>query len=215
MDRIRPDLFRLASGGFAAPHVVMGDVPTLVDAGMPGRGPAIERELRAAGMRIERIVLTHGDPDHAGGSDHLRQALGAEVCAALAERPLLDRSGWPMLPPVRRLLMRSMYRRTPPPTIDRWIAGSEILGGLVALATPGHTPGHLVLSWEGWLLVGDAFITGDRFRESPWPFTIDRDVARASIERLLEHEPAGASSSHGCPAQDATGRLQALVDRWR
>src|SRR5438552_17339391 len=151
MERIGPDLFRLEGGGFAAPHLIMGNVPTLIDAGAPGRGPALERELRAAGIRIERIILTHGDPDHVGGSDHLRQVTGAEVCANVAERPLIDRSGWQSLPRVRRLLMRSFFRGALPPTVDRWIDGPEILDGINALPTPGHTPGHLVLGWEGWL----------------------------------------------------------------
>jgi glyoxylase-like metal-dependent hydrolase (beta-lactamase superfamily II) len=102
VDQIGPDLFRLTSGGFAAPYLIMGDVPTLVDTGAPGRGPALEGELRAAGIRIERIVLTHGDPDHVGGSDHLRRHTGAEVCASHAERSLIDRSGWPSLPRRRR-----------------------------------------------------------------------------------------------------------------
>ena len=89
MKRIGPDLFRLDSGGFAAPHLIMGDSPTLIDAGEPGRGPALEKELRVAGVQIERIILTHGDPDHVGGSDHLREVTRAEVCASVAERALI------------------------------------------------------------------------------------------------------------------------------
>jgi len=56
MERLGPDLYRLTSGGAAAPHLVMGDVTTLVDAGAPGRGPAIQRELDDAGIRIDRRV---------------------------------------------------------------------------------------------------------------------------------------------------------------
>lgn len=215
MDRIGPDLFRLTGGGFAAPHLIMGDVPTLVDAGTPGRGRAIERELLAAGVRIERIILTHGDPDHAGGSDHLRRVTGAEVCASLAERPLIDRSGWPSLRRIRRGLMKAMFRGTPPPTVDRWLDGATTVNGIDVIPTPGHTPGHIVLAWEGWLLAGDALVSGQRFRESPWPFTIDRPTARRSIEMLLSRAPRGASSSHGRPADHASERLQVLVESWR
>jgi len=215
MERIGPELFRLKGGGFAAPHLIMGDVPTLIDAGAPGRGPALEGELRAAGSRIERIILTHGDPDHVGGSNHLRLVTGAEVCASVAERPLVDRSGWPSLPPVRRLLMRSFFGGEIPPTVDSWVDGAEILDGIAVLPTPGHTPGHIVLGWEGWLIAGDAFVTGDRFHESLRLFTIDRAMARRSVEGLLSRSPRGASSSHGRPAEDATERLQALVATWR
>jgi glyoxylase-like metal-dependent hydrolase (beta-lactamase superfamily II) len=215
MERIGPELFRLGSGGFAAPHLIMGDVPTLIDAGAPGRGPALEKELRAAGIRIERIILSHGDPDHVGGSDHLRQVTGAEVCASTDERPLIDRSGWAALGRRRRFLMRAFFRGTPPPTVDRWIDGALALDGIAVLPTPGHTPGHIVIGWETWLLAGDAFVTGRRFRESPGLFTIDRATARASIEALLSRAPAGASSSHGRPALGATDRIQRLVAGWR
>lgn len=215
VDLIAPGLFRLTSGGFAAPHLVMADVPTLVDAGAPGRGPAIERELGAADIKIERIVLTHGDPDHIGASDYLRAVTGAEICAALAERPLIDRSGWPAMPLRRRLLERVLLRGTAVPTIDRWIDGPAVLGGIDVVPTPGHTPGHIALNWNGWILAGDAFVTGERFRESLWFFTIDRETARRSIEALLALAPRGASSSHGRPVDRATERLQALVDTWR
>lgn len=189
----------MGSGGFAAIHLVLGDVPTLVDAGAPGRGPAVERELRPAGIRIERIVLTHGDPDHAAAADYLRRAFDAEVCAGADERGMFDRSAWPELPRLRRLLMRVLYRGVPPPTVDRWLTPADDLGGLTVVPTPGHTPGHICLEWQRWLLAGDAFRSGDRFRESPWPFTIDKAQARHSIESLVAREPIGASSSHGRP----------------
>jgi glyoxylase-like metal-dependent hydrolase (beta-lactamase superfamily II) len=214
MERLAPDLLRLTSGGFAAVHVIAGDVPTLVDAGAPGRGPAIERELRAAGLRIERIILTHGDPDHAGGVDHLRRAFDAEVCATRAERPLIDRSGWASMPRRRQFIMRAFYRAAPPPTIDRWLDGTETLDGIGLIPTPGHTPGHVAVAWDGWLLVGDAFRSGRRFRESPWLFTIDQATARRSIETLAATNPIGVSSSHGPPADRATERLQELVATW-
>jgi glyoxylase-like metal-dependent hydrolase (beta-lactamase superfamily II) len=214
VELIAPDLYRLTSGGFAAPHLVMGAVPTLVDAGAPGRGPAIERELRAGGIRIERIILTHGDPDHVGASDYLRGVTGAEVCASLAERPLIDRSGWQALPLRRRLLLRAFFRGTSSPTVDRWIDGPAMLDGVAVLPTPGHTPGHLALDWNGWLLGGDAFVSGERFRESLGIFMLDRATARRSIESLLGRAPRGASSSHGRPAEQAAERLQALVDTW-
>jgi hypothetical protein len=38
MRQIGPDHYRLASGSAAAVHLIIGDTPTLVDAGAPGRG---------------------------------------------------------------------------------------------------------------------------------------------------------------------------------
>ena len=214
MKRLTPELLRLSSGGLAAVHLIVGEVPTLVDAGAPGRGPAIEREIRRLGLGIQRIVLTHGDPDHSGGSDYLRRTFAAEVWASRAEQPVIDRTGWSDLPRRRRLIMRALFGRTPPPTIDRWLDGADTIDGLAMIPTPGHTPGHIVVHWDGWLLAGDAFRSGGRFRESPWLFTTDRSNARRSIEALLATNPTGASSSHGPPADHAAERLQELVASW-
>jgi hydroxyacylglutathione hydrolase len=215
MERLRPDLYRLGSGGAAALHLVMGDVTTLVDAGAPGRGPAVQRELAQAGIRIDRIVFTHGDPDHVGASDHLRAVTGAQVWAAVGERAMLDRSAWPALPRRRRFLLRLFFRGAPPPTVDRWFAPGDDLGGPVAVPSPGHSPGHMAFEWQGWLLAGDAFVSGNRFRESPGIFNLDRDRARQSIEELAARQPESASSSHGRPADRATERLDRLIATWR
>jgi hydroxyacylglutathione hydrolase len=218
--QIASDLYRLATGGAAAVHLVMADVPTLVDAGAPGRGPLIERELRAAGIAPRRIVFTHGDPDHVGGSDHLRTAFGAEVWAAAAERPLIDRTGWPSLPMRRRIVMPLFFRGTVPPIVDRWFESTADLAaggldGLLVVPTPGHTPGHVALEWRRWLLAGDAFVSGKRFRESLGIFTIDQATARRSIEALAGRDLEGISSSHGRPADQVAGKFGALIASWR
>jgi glyoxylase-like metal-dependent hydrolase (beta-lactamase superfamily II) len=215
VQRLGPDLYRLAASRMACVHLVVGDVPTLIDAGPPGRGPAIERELVAMGVKLRRILLTHGDPDHVGGSDHLRSAFDAEVWAPSAERPLLDRSAWAGLPRVRRTLMRAFFGGTPAPVVDRWFDAGMSFDGLASVATPGHTPGHVVYEWGGWLIAGDAFVTGPRFRESLGIFTLDRAESRRTIEDLAARRPRAASSSHGAPARDAAANLEALIATWR
>ena len=218
MELLADGVWRLSSGGAAAVHLLFADVPTLIDAGAPGRGPAVARDLRTLAAFPRRIILTHGDPDHAGGSDHLRAAFGAEVVAARDERPLIDRTGWHALPRHRRIVMRLFYAGTRPPTVDRWIE-PEVdrdveIEGLRVLAAPGHTPGHVVVESHDWLFAGDALVSGNRFRESLGFFTIDRETARRSIERLAARRPAAVSSSHGRPATDAAARLDALIASW-
>lgn len=215
MERLAPDLYRLGASRMAGVHLVLGAVPTLIDAGPPGRGLAIERELLKMGVRPLRILLTHGDPDHVGGAAHLRVVFGAEVWAASAERPLLDRTGWAGLPRARRNLMRVFFRGTPAPTIDRWFDPGASLDGITSVGAPGHTPGHVAYEWDGWLIAGDAFVTGPTFRESPGLFTLDRVASRRTIEDLGARAPRAASSSHGTPSTDAPGKFAALIASWR
>jgi glyoxylase-like metal-dependent hydrolase (beta-lactamase superfamily II) len=215
MERLAPDLFRLAASRMVGVHLVMADVPTLIDAGSRGSASSIVRELRAAGVAPRRIIVTHGDPDHVGGSDQLRAAFDAEVLAPIGERPLIDRSGWPDLPRRRRWLMRAFFGGAPAPVVDGWFEPEAAPGGIRAIATPGHTPGHVAYEWAGWLLAGDAFVSGPRFREPPGIFTLDRAETRRTIEGLVQRAPQAASSSHGMPSRDATAKLEALVATWR
>lgn len=124
-----------------------GDVPRILDA------------IQQAGMRPERILLTHGHIDHAGGAAALRDALGVPV-----EGPdrrdafLLD-----ALADQGRLFGVADARPVVP---DRWLVeGDEVQFGphrMRVLFTPGHTPGHVAFVHdEGrFALVGDVLFQG-------------------------------------------------------
>jgi glyoxylase-like metal-dependent hydrolase (beta-lactamase superfamily II) len=43
------------------------ETPTLVDAGLGATTDAVADRLDELGVEPERLVVTHGDPDHAGG----------------------------------------------------------------------------------------------------------------------------------------------------
>lgn len=119
-----------------------GDVPRVLDA------------VKQSGMRPERILLTHGHIDHAGGAAALREALGVPV-----EGP--DRRDAFLLDGLaeqgRAFGMAEAQAVVP----DRWLAeGEEVAVGphrLRVLFTPGHTPGHVIFVHdEGrFALVGD------------------------------------------------------------
>lgn len=55
------------------------------------------------------------------------------------------REGCP--PPLGQSIMRVMFRRTPPPTVDGWNEGTETLDDVTVLPTSGCTPGHIVALW--------------------------------------------------------------------
>lgn len=83
---------------------------------------------------------------------------------------------------------------------------AELLPGVRALPTPGHTPGHqsLVVDAEGGpvLLAGQALYTLDEWegskdpRRSGEPSAWDRDAYAASVSRLRQLDPARALFAH-------------------
>ncbi len=99
--------------------------------------------VSALGLSIERILLTHGHIDHAGGASALRDRLAGQV---RIEGPG-DRDGFLLasLPEDGRRFGIMDARAVVP---DRFLAeGDQIALGshrLDVLHVPGHTPGHIV-----------------------------------------------------------------------
>lgn len=130
---------------------------TVVDPG--GDVPRIQAAIAAAGITVERILLTHGHLDHAGGAADLKAALGVEVVGPHeADAPLLAR----IAEQGRSYGMDDLKSVTP----DRYLRGGntiEIAGVTFdVLHCPGHSPGSLVyVSKElGFALMGDVLFAG-------------------------------------------------------
>jgi glyoxylase-like metal-dependent hydrolase (beta-lactamase superfamily II) len=119
----------------------------------------ILKAVEQSGVKIEKILLTHGHIDHAGGAADLRDALGVKI-----EGPnrqdlfLLER-----LPESGAQFGMAGVRAVVP---DRWLLeGDEVtVGGLVfdIFETPGHTPGSVVFynSENRFALMGDVLFQG-------------------------------------------------------
>jgi glyoxylase-like metal-dependent hydrolase (beta-lactamase superfamily II) len=101
----------------------------------------IRQGLERTGVTPERIVLTHGHIDHAGGAAELAEALSLEIVGPHREDEwLLDDlavSGAEYGIPARPCLP------------DRWLEENDVVSigevDFEVLHCPGHTPGHIVL----------------------------------------------------------------------
>ncbi len=202
--------------GFVAAYLVaeQGAEPAvLVDTGIPGKAAVIvdaARELAPATARapIGHVLVTHCHADHAGSL----AAVVARTSARVHAHPLdaaVIRNGGPQPPaiPASRVLrlLGPLFGRVgraelEPVAVNVEIQdGSTTPGGLRAIHTPGHTPGHLSFFWPddgGVLVVGDA---ASRLfgRLGLAMVNSDPAAARRTFARLAELEFETACFGHG------------------
>lgn len=231
---------------------VAGDRLVLVDAGYPSdeARAALEAGLSAIGSSVDDVagvLLTHAHPDHHGLSAEIAARAGAWVAvhrldaAALglegaAERRALDdwrcwlrRAG---VPAERyddlvalSAEMLALFR-TPRPAVvfeQGWRAPA-LAGDLVAVATPGHSNGHVGFHDRGRRLLfgGDALLAGALPSIPSNPLT-QHDPLRAharSLDRLAALDVDLLLPGHGPPIADvdaevalARGRMRRRLDR--
>ena len=159
----------------------------VVDPG--GDAGRILAQLRADGMTVRAILLTHAHFDHTGAVSELRQALpGVPVYLHPADAALL---GSDIFPPIGATV--------PYDEGDALTVGSLTVR---VLHTPGHTPGGVTLK------VGDVLFTGDTLFAGSCGRTDLRggsyEEIMASLKRLGELE----GDFHVCPGHDRTSTLE-------
>ena len=102
----------------------------------------IQDAINQAGVKVERIILTHGHIDHAGGAAELAEKLGVKVEGPhIGDKVFLDNL------PERGAAFGIHGARVVTP--DRWLKDGDevVVGGLKfsVYEAPGHSPGSVVL----------------------------------------------------------------------
>lgn len=152
----------------------------LVDPG--GDVDRIKVAIAKAGVTIEKILLTHGHIDHAGGAAEMGEALGVKIEGPHeADRFLMDglekQAAGYGLDGVRNV------------TPDRWLVeGDEVVVAghrFAILHCPGHSPGSVVLvnKAQRVALVGDVLFRGSIGR-TDFPYG-DHDALISAIKTKL------------------------------
>jgi glyoxylase-like metal-dependent hydrolase (beta-lactamase superfamily II) len=169
----------------------------LIDTGIRRSGPKLVlqaiAELGREPADLKHILITHSDGDHTGGAQELKAATGATLYATphdgqkmaqgLAGREASGPLGW---------LAGSITKRIAPimpQAPDQWLEDGQelpVLGGLRAIFTPGHTPGHVSFysPTRQILFAGDSLNTTRRklqFMAGPftWDFARGQESVRA------------------------------------
>lgn len=137
--------------------------------------------IKEVEMKPEKIVLTHGHIDHAGGAAELKEALGVPIEGPhLDDKFLLDG-----LEKQGREYGFAARNVTP----DKWLdePGKLTIGGheFEILHCPGHSPGSLVYVNHAhkFILMGDVLFQGSIGR-TDFPYG-DHDALIAAIKTKL------------------------------
>jgi glyoxylase-like metal-dependent hydrolase (beta-lactamase superfamily II) len=118
----------------------------------------IREAIAQSGVTVEKIILTHGHIDHAGGAAELREELGVPVEGPHEADDFL----------LQRLADqgRAYGFEARPVTPDRWLSERDTVSvgdiALEVLHCPGHSPGSVVLvsRSQRFALVGDVLFQG-------------------------------------------------------
>ena len=230
--RLSPSVVQISLGMVNVFLVEADDGLVLVDTGMEEDGAQILEALRRLGhgpTEVRHIVLTHCHADHTRGAAAIQQATGAEVWMSaedaamlsrgLARRPVEAGAGFINAAAFRLFRLaqgaagaRASFVRSV--AVDHVVEdGDEVAGGLLAVASPGHTRGHVAYLWPrdgGVLFIGDAashlVVLGTS--------AINEDTAQAeqSLARLGALVFGVAAFAHGCPLEIQAAA--SLRDKW-
>lgn len=217
---ITTNVLQLTRARFVNAYLVReNDGFTLVDTGLGGGAETLLAIARQSDGEIRRIVLTHGHQDHAGSLDALRQRLGADVEVSMSDLDARECAGEHVIAGKRR---GSWATLTTSPDVR--LVGGERIGSLEAIATPGHTPGHLAFldTRDRTLFAGDTYTT---YRQTnvpnrlsqPFPLsamgTQDRARIIDSARALRALEPSLLLVGHGPAVHDPGDAMNAAIER--
>jgi glyoxylase-like metal-dependent hydrolase (beta-lactamase superfamily II) len=201
---VTPNITQLTRMRFVNAYLVREDDGfTLVDTTTGGAADDLIAAAKALGGEVRRIAMTHGHGDHIGSADALKEGLGDSVelivpeldARILAGEKIVDGKlpgSWPKV-------------KTAPDT--RLNAGDRV-GSLEAVASPGHTPGHVAFldTRDKTLIAGDVFtsygslhVTSHFYVRFPFATmaTWDRAKDLESARSLRELDPPILVVGHG------------------
>jgi glyoxylase-like metal-dependent hydrolase (beta-lactamase superfamily II) len=180
-------------------------IDTGAGSGMAETAGKLMESLTAAGTdpaSITKVIYTHAHPDHLWGSSGKDGALTfPNATFHMAEN---EHNFWaaPDLASKMPKAMEGMVMGTQgqltaiKEKISFFKPGEEVVPGLAAIDTAGHTPGHVSFEMsggDGLILTGDAVTAALVFFAHPdWKFGFDADHAMASANRrkLLDRAAA-------------------------
>jgi glyoxylase-like metal-dependent hydrolase (beta-lactamase superfamily II) len=200
---------------------------TIVDAGCPSYRSQLEEDLAAIDRRladVEAVVVTHAHIDHIGFAQRLQDERGVpvyahvdEVAQATTGKAPHTEGSWTTAVlrhgTARRVIFHiATHGGARPPKVANvtpFRAGDvlDVPGHPLAVATPGHSPGHcaLFVAAEGAAFTGDALMAWNTITGEPGPILPPREFnnstarARDSLSAIEQLDAQTLYFGHGNP----------------
>lgn len=181
---------------------------TLIDTALSFSADKIISVSNQIGKKITNIVLTHAHGDHVGSLDRLK-ALLPEVVVSISKRDAKLLKGDVSLEENEtNLPIKGGIPKNIQTTPDRYLQEGDTIGSLLAIETPGHTPGSMSFldQRSNAVIVGDAFslragmtISGQMNILFPFPSmaTWSKQDAFKSARKIRQLEPTLLAVGHG------------------
>ncbi|MBM7662359.1 glyoxylase-like metal-dependent hydrolase (beta-lactamase superfamily II) [Bacillus mesophilus] len=196
---------------------------TLIDTGMDFCVKGIVAAAKEIGKPIVRIVLTHAHDDHVLGLDSLKE-LYPDVPVYLSKRDSRLLAGDKSLDanepgtPIKGGVPKNL--KTKP---DILLEDGDIVGSLLVVSTPGHTPGSMSFfdTRSRAIVAGDAFQTKGGIAVSgklnllfPFPAmaTWNKEVAIESARKIRELNPILLAVGHGKMIKDPVQSIDVAIE---
>jgi glyoxylase-like metal-dependent hydrolase (beta-lactamase superfamily II) len=190
-----------------------GDQLALIDTGSGAPYPQygtgagrLSKNLEAAGVKpedIDFVILSHGHADHLCGimgEAGQRHFPNAQIMVSKSDFDFWTDEGKLSAIGTMKFFVDSA-RANLLPNKDRLAFvedGKEVIKGVQAISSPGHTPGHTsyILSSAGQnvLYTGDIAHTFVQFKHPEWPLVFDIDPTTASSTRKRMMDMAAAEN---------------------
>ena len=172
IEQILPNVYRIGMG-YVSAYLIAQDEVTIIDTGLPKHWDTLANALSQAGREpkdLRHVAITHDHVDHTGSAAAVFENTQAAIYIHPLDAPVL-RGERPQRGPNQQTLFNrvlgSIIHRVAHPELNPVQQLHEIndgddlpaAGGMKAIHTPGHTPGHLAYLWHhdgGVLFAGDA-----------------------------------------------------------
>lgn len=180
----------------------------IVDTGFADNVAPILEEIReiVGTEPVSTVLLTHFHFDHSGAAHELRERLDAEVRAGAGDCEETDGGFELQRHRFRRPRVRGGDAETSKTIPIRPLdGGEEVLPGIVAVHTPGHTAGSycFIVEDAGVALAGDLVIShSNGLSRTLVAANSDDETYLKSIRSFAEQAPDIGCPGHGRPVMD-------------